>query len=105
MGEAFEKITLRFIAKSRNCWVFFNIIETNEVIINIAFDLIRHRKLSICLELYGQVSRQPKRCRSAMLDLKGRAFCHVSGSLYTLLTASINCESGPRNLFVVVIQL
>ena len=35
----------------------------------------------VCLELHGQMSRQPKRFRSAMLDLKGRAFCYVSVSL------------------------
>ena len=39
-------------------------------------------KDKICLLLHGQVSRQPKRCRSAMLDPKGRAFRRVSGSLY-----------------------
>ena len=31
--------------------------------------------------LYGQASKQPKRCRSAILDPKGRAFWCVSGSL------------------------
>ena len=35
----------------------------------------------VCLQLDGQVSGQPKRCHSAMLDPKGRAFCFVSGSL------------------------
>ena len=44
--------------------------------------VIEHRKDGICLQMHGQVSRQPKHCRSAMLDPKGRAFCYVSGSLY-----------------------
>ena len=43
---------------------------------------IGNRKEGVCLELHGQVFGQPKRCRSAMLDPKGRAFCCVSGSLY-----------------------
>ena len=38
-------------------------------------------KEGFCLQLHGQVSGQPKRCRSAMLDPKGRAFWCVSGSL------------------------
>ena len=42
---------------------------------------IGNQKDGVCLHLHGQVSRQPKRCRSAMLDPKGRAFCYVSGSL------------------------
>ena len=42
---------------------------------------IGDRKDGDCLQLNGQVSRQPKRCRSAMLDPKGRAFCYVSSSL------------------------
>ena len=42
---------------------------------------IGDRKDGVCLQLTGQVSRQPKRCRSAMLDPKGRAFCYLSGSL------------------------
>ena len=42
---------------------------------------IGNRKDSVCLQLYDQVSRQPKRCRSAMLDPKGRAFCFILGSL------------------------
>ena len=42
---------------------------------------IGDHKDSVCLLLYGQVSWQPKRCRSAMLDPKDRAFCYLSGSL------------------------
>ena len=43
---------------------------------------IGNRKDTVCLYLQGQMSRQPNRCRSAMLDPKGRAFDCVSGSLY-----------------------
>ena len=43
---------------------------------------IGDRKDDVCLQLHGQVFRQPKRCGSAMLDPKGGAFCRVSGSLY-----------------------
>ena len=42
---------------------------------------IGNTKESVCLQLHGQVSRQPKRCRSAMLDQKGHAFRCFSGSL------------------------
>ena len=35
---------------------------------------IGNRKDCVCLHLHGQVSRQPKRCRSAMLDPMGQAF-------------------------------
>ena len=39
-----------------------------------------------CLfKLHSQVCRQPKRCHSAMLDPKGRAFCCASGSLFHFL--------------------
>ena len=44
-------------------------------------DAIGDRKDGFCLQLHGHVSRQPKHCHSAMLDLKGQAFCYVSGSL------------------------
>ena len=44
-------------------------------------DAIGDRKDVICLKMHGHVSRQPKRCHSAMLDPKGRAFYYVSGSL------------------------
>ena len=47
---------------------------------------IGNRKDSLCLQLHGQVSRQPKRCHSAMLDPKGRTFRCVSGSLYKNIT-------------------
>ena len=43
---------------------------------------IGDREDGVCLQFYGQVSRQPNRCRSAMLDPKGRSFYCVSGSLY-----------------------
>ena len=54
---------------------------------SIQFDMmgsrtIGDRKDRVCLQLHGQVSRQPKRCRSAMFDPKGRAF--FSGSLLNL---------------------
>ena len=42
---------------------------------------IGNLKVGVCLQLHGQVSRQPKHCRSAMLDPMGRAFCCDSGSL------------------------
>ena len=45
------------------------------------FGLIGNRKDVVCLQLYGQVSRQPKHCSSAMLDPKSPAICCVSGSL------------------------
>ena len=41
---------------------------------------IGDRKDGVCLQLYGQVSRQPKSCRSAMLDPKTRAFCLYSNA-------------------------
>ena len=73
------------------------------------FMIIGDRKVGICLQLYGQVCRQPKRCRSAMLDPKGRAFCQVSGSLiqteiqiYTLfngMTLMIRPELSPLSIF------
>ena len=44
--------------------------------------IIGNRKDAVYLQLHSQVSRQPKRCRSAMLDPKSRAFCCISGSLY-----------------------
>ena len=47
---------------------------------------IGDRKDGICLHLYGQVHRQPKRCRSAMLNPKGCAIWCVSGSLYRVST-------------------
>ena len=43
---------------------------------------IGNRKDGVYLQVHGQVSGEPKRCRSTMLDPKGRAFCCVSGSLY-----------------------
>ena len=43
---------------------------------------IGNRKDNVCLQLHGQVSSQPKRCHSAMLDPNGRAFRWVSGSRY-----------------------
>ena len=46
---------------------------------------IGNRKDYFCLQLDGQVSRQPKGCHSAMLDPKGRAFRCVSGSLQNSL--------------------
>ena len=42
---------------------------------------IGNRKDGVCLQLHGQVSKQPKHCRSAMLDPKCWAFRCVSGSL------------------------
>ena len=36
----------------------------------------------MCLQLYCQMFKQPKDCRSAMLDPMGREFCCVSGSLW-----------------------
>ena len=48
---------------------------------SVAHSIIGNRKDSVCLQLHGQVSRQPKPCHSAMLDPKGRAFCRASGSL------------------------
>ena len=45
--------------------------------------VIGNRKNSVSLHLHTQVSRQPKRCHSAMLDPKGGAFYYVSGSLQT----------------------
>ena len=40
----------------------------------IRFFAIGDRKDGVCLQLHGQVSRQPKRCSSAMLEQKGREF-------------------------------
>ena len=54
---------------------------------------IGDREVGICLQLYGQVCRQPKRCRSAMLDPKGRAFCQDSGSLLNLKKRELNLIS------------
>ena len=56
-------------------------ITSNRVGSRMAAEDIGNRKDSVCLQLHGQVSRQPKRCRSAMLDPKGRTFLCVSGSL------------------------
>ena len=44
---------------------------------------IGNHKDGACLQLHGQASKQPKRCRSAMLDPKGRAFLCVSGPLFS----------------------
>ena len=46
------------------------------------FGPIGNRIDSVCLQVHGQVSRQPKSCRSAMLDPKGPAFGCVSVSLF-----------------------
>ena len=64
---------------------------------------IRNRKDGICLQLYSQVSRQPKHCRSAMLDPKVEHFVTFqvlysrkspsylhSGQKITLLLTSLN---------------
>ena len=60
-----------------------------------------HARLSIgdhkdyvCLQLHGQVSRQPKRCHSAVLDPKGRAFLCVSGSLLLKTSNKFLCGLG-----------
>ena len=47
-----------------------------------SFYVIGDRNDGVCLQLHGQVSRLPKRCRFAMFDTKGRAFCCVSNSLF-----------------------
>ena len=50
----------------------------------IIVSLLNHRepqRRCLFTALHGQVSSQPKRCHSAMLDPKGRAFRCVSGSL------------------------
>ena len=49
------------------------------------FLAIGNRKDDVCLQFHGQVSRQPRRCHSAMLDPKGRSFRCVSGSLYLIM--------------------
>ena len=48
---------------------------------------LRYRTDGVCLQLHDKVSRQPKHCRSAMFDPKGRTFFCVLGSLLELLTA------------------
>ena len=62
--------------------VFFDLVYTNRYKPhNPYYPYIGNRKNGVCLHLHGQVSRQPKRCRSAMLDPKGRALRYDSGSL------------------------
>ena len=58
---------------------------------------IGDRKVGTCLQLYGQVCRQPKCCRSASLDPKGRAFCQVSGSPLPSIAILISDEDRDRN--------
>ena len=59
----------------------FKIGDTLKAVMNQKRVDIGDRKDGACLQMHGLVSRQPKRCRSAMLDPKGRSFCNVSGSL------------------------
>ena len=67
--------------ESHLSWSFWqqNLVQGSEY--QLRYLVIGNRKDTVCLQLHGQVSRQPKRCRSPMLDPKGRAFCCVSGSL------------------------
>ena len=61
----------------------YNNIKVNPVLKLLRFfsRRIGDRQDGVCLQLSGQVSRQPKHCHSAMLYPKGRASCYVSGSL------------------------
>ena len=63
-------------------------VKASFVLLKIAPSIGNHKD-DICLQLHGQVSKQQKRCRSAMLEPEVREFFCASGSLYSLLKSFI----------------